>query len=338
MPAALYLLGCVAAGNAADAVYWFTFNFSYVGAGLTGLAALAHGLRRAGMIGGVALVPYALGLWAAVTAAAGIARVLRRQTRRSAPASGGGAAKAIDADAPAPAAVLGVLWLATSAIALVTGGRFFGHYFHLVLAPLCLLAAPGFCRLWGRGRAYRGALVALCALPALFFFWLATLGRPFAAAWDEGTEPPYGEVAARIAALTTPDDRVFVWGNSPQLYVLARRPMGARFSFCNYMTGESPGTPTQTGQWDADANQLPAAWDMLFADLERRRPALFVDAAAAGWDGYGKFPLARYPRLRAFVDRHYQPAEDPRRRRTVPEVAVGAISESPLHSRRGGGG
>jgi len=38
---------------------------------------------------------------------------------------------------------------------------------------------------------------------------------------------------------------------------------------------------------------------MLFADLERRRPALLVDAAAAGWNGYDKFPLARYPRLRA---------------------------------------
>jgi hypothetical protein len=75
------------------------------------------------------------------------------------------------------------------------------------------------------------------------------------------------------------------------------------------MTGESPGTPTETGQRNADANQLPAAWDMLFADLERRRPALFVDAAAAGWDGYDKFPLARYPRLRAYVDHNYRPAE-----------------------------
>jgi len=145
-------------------------------------------------------------------------------------------------------------------------------------------------------------------LPALIFFGLATFGRPLAAALDEG-EPRYDEVAARIADLTTADERVFVWGNSPQLYVLARRPMGTRFSFCNYMTGESPGTPTETGQRNADANQLPAAWEMLFADLEQRRPALFVDAAAAGWDGYGKYPLGRYPRLRAYVDQHYWPVE-----------------------------
>jgi hypothetical protein len=48
---------------------------------------------------------------------------------------------------------------------------------------------------------------------------------------------------------------------------------------------------------------------MLFADLETRRPVLFVDAAAAGWDGYGKYPLARYPRLRAYVDAHYRSLE-----------------------------
>jgi len=217
-------------------------------------------------------------------------------------------ARSGDAEAPPPSVVLGVLWLATSALSVAAGGRFFGHYFHLVLAPLCLLAAPGFARLWRAGWSRRAPLIALCALPALLFFGLATLARPLAARLDEG-EPRYTEVAARIAALTAPDERVFVWGNSPQLYILARRPMGTRFSFCNYMTGESPGTPTETGQWNADANQLAAAWEMLFADLDGRRPALLVDAAAAGWDGYDKFPLARYPRLRAYVDAHYRPVE-----------------------------
>ena len=31
--------------------------------------------------------------------------------------------------------------------------------------------------------------------------------------------------------------------------------------------------------------------------------------AAAGWDGYAKYPLARYPRLRAYVDQHYRPTD-----------------------------
>jgi hypothetical protein len=292
-PFALYLVACRAAGNAEAAVYWLRFNFSYVGAGLTGGAALARGLRRAALVGGAALVPYALGLAGAVAVARKVTGVLRRRSDRAA------------AEAPAPSAVLALLWLATSTVAVSAGGRFFGHYFHLILPPLCLLAAPGFCRLWNARRSFRLALAVLCALPALLFFALASFARPLAARLDE-RQPPYDEVAARIDQLTRPDQRIFIWGNSPQLYVLARRPLGTRFSFCNYLTGESPGTPTETGARNADGNQLPAAWTMLFDDLERRRPALLVDAAAAGWDGYGKYPLARYPRLRDYVERHYR--------------------------------
>jgi len=296
-PPALYLAWCSAAGNATDAIYWFRFNFSYVGAGLGGGTAIARGLRRTLMIGGAALVPYALGFAAAIGTASGMIRFIRR--RRSAPTG------AAAADPPATSAVLGLLWLATSAVAVTAGGRFFGHYFHLILAPLCLLAAPMFCRFWNRGWSRRGPLLVACALPALAFFALATFARPLAAAIDE-REPPYDEVAARIAAVTLPDEPIFVWGNSPQLYVLARRPMGARFSSSNFVTGESPGTPTETGAWNADLNQSPERWEMLFADLERRRPGLFVDAAAAGWDGYARYPIARYPRLRAYVEQHYR--------------------------------
>lgn len=55
---------------------------------------------------------------------------------------------------------------------------------------------------------------------------------------------------------------------------------------------------------------------MLFADLQARQPVLFVDAAAAGWDGYEKFPVARYPRLAAYVQRNYALEE------TVSGVAI----------------
>ena len=161
--------------------------------------------------------------------------------------------------------------------------------------------------------------------PRSLFFALGTFARPLAARLDE-SEPPYGVVAARIDRLTAPDERIFVWGNSPQLYVLARRPMGARFSSANFVTGESPGTPTETGARNADLNQDPVRWQMLFEDLERRRPALLVDAAAAGWDGYGKYPLARYPAA-ARLRRQPLPAGRGRRRRgPLPPTALTAAA------------
>jgi hypothetical protein len=141
------------------------------------------------------------------------------------------------------------------------------------------------------------SLATACAVPAAVFALLATVASG---------APPYEAVAARIESLAPPSASMFVWGNSPQLYVAARRAMGTRFSFCNYMTGESPGTPTETGERNADANILADSWTMLIDDLDRRRPLLFVDAAAAGWDGYEKFPVTRYPRLVAYLGMHYR--------------------------------
>ena len=78
LPAALYLAWCSVAGNAEATLYWFRFNFSYVGAGLMGTAAIARGLRRIAMIGGTALVPYGLGLAAAASIAFRLAMRLAR--------------------------------------------------------------------------------------------------------------------------------------------------------------------------------------------------------------------------------------------------------------------
>ncbi|HEY0709828.1 MAG TPA: glycosyltransferase family 39 protein [Polyangia bacterium] len=285
VPAALYLAYAAGVGALDATLFWFRFNFLYVDAGLTGGEALVRGLSRLGMIGAAALPVYLCGV-------AEAASLLRRWLRRSEPAIGRHECFLL-------------AWLLTSVIALSAGGRFFGHYFHLVLAPLAVLAAPRCVRLWRRSRGVRLFLVAATAVPAFGFFALATFARPLAERIDEA-EPPYNPVAHAIAANTGADETIFVWGNSPQLYSLARRSMGTRFSFCNYMTGESPGTATQTGAKSADDNSLAISWQMLFDDLETRKPALFVDAAAAGWDGYDKFPITRYPRLLEYLRVRYR--------------------------------
>jgi hypothetical protein len=294
LPIAAFCAWAQARGSLAASLDWFRFNFLYVGAGLTGGQALVRGSIRLAMIAAAALPVYVLGVAGALTTAA----VWLRGARTRAPASEAAAGDAL-------VDRIGLLWLLTSIIALCAGGRFFGHYFHLILAPLALLASTPFLKVWHRSGLARVLVTVTAAIPALTFFLLATIGRDAAASIDEG-EPPYDKVAAAITAASGPDERMFVWGNSPQLYILSRRSMGTRFSFCNYMTGESPGTDTETGAKNADANVLPVSWTMLFQDLEQRRPALFVDAAAAGWDGYAKFPISRYPQLGAYLAAHYR--------------------------------
>ena len=297
VPVAAFLGWAQIQGSLPATFDWFRFNFLYVGAGLTGAEAVRRGLTRLALIGAAALPVYLQGALGAVLTA-------RRWLRRGIAVAGAGNTGAAVAGPPLVDR-LGLLWLVTSVIALCAGGRFFGHYFHLILAPLALLASTRLVSLWRRSSLARVLLAVATLVPALGFFLLATVLRPQVQALDEA-EPPYDRVAARIAESSGPEERIFVWGNSPQLYILARRSMGTRFSFCNYMTGESPGTATETGGRDADSNVLPVSWTLLFDDLEQRRPALFIDAAAAGWDGYDKFPLGRYPRLAAYLAAHYR--------------------------------
>jgi hypothetical protein len=291
-----YLLRTWLDGGLGAMWFWLRFNGSYVAAGPGGLEALRLAVVRTVLLGGIgAFLPYAFGL-------AGAWATLRAWTRRPA------------ADGPSrvePASVarlLALVWLASSAIAVAAGFRFFGHYFLLVLPPLCLLAAGPILAAWDRRPRLRPALALLVVVPALVALAMSSVLRASVVGRLD-PKPPYATVAARLRALSDPRDRVFVWGYSTQIYVYAGLPLGARFSFCDYLTGVSQGTRTVGGRADPTPNVVWSAWDMLFDDLDRRQPRWFVDAAAAGWDAYGPFQVARYPRLAAYVAAHYRERE-----------------------------
>ena len=119
-------------------------------------------------------------------------------------------------------------------------------------------------------------------------------------------EPDYPTIARFIRARSLPTDELVVWGNVPVLYFEAQRPLGSRFVFSNYLTGLSPATRTQSDPGaDASANVVGESWAMFVSDLSTRLPALFVDTSPGNLGAYGKFPLTRYPRLQAIVDRNY---------------------------------
>lgn len=266
----LYAMGALDA-----AWFWLRFNASYIKTG----SSLADSLRRA-----AARVTFTV-------AAAGLLWLLGARAAWRAIKGGNGRDR------------FTALWLLASALAVTTGGRFFGHYFHQITAPLAVLAAPAAARLWRTRRRLVGLALAG---PALAFFALAIMqSRVLAAAGER--EPDYGRIAALIASHARPSDSLVVWGNVPVLYFVAERPLGTRFVFSNYMTGLSPATPSQSDPTvDASANIVPESWDMFEADLARRKPRLFVDTSPGNLAAYGKFPPSKFPRLAALVARDYE--------------------------------
>jgi 4-amino-4-deoxy-L-arabinose transferase-like glycosyltransferase len=269
------------AGALGAALFWFRFNGAYIrqGVHLSEIAARAAPRISYGVV--PALLLWVLGLRAA----------LLRWPRRGQDPSG----------------LFLVGWCAVSALATAAGGRFFGHYFHQVTAPLAVLAAPEVARLWRARRTFGFVAVGL---PAIVFLVVGLLHAPVARAVG-ATDPDYRAIASSVRARTASDDALVVWGNVPIVYFEAGRPLGTRFVFSNYQTGLSPATRTQSDPGaDASANVVAESWEMFAADLDARRPRIFVDTSVGNLGGYGKFPLSRFPRLQAIIDRNYTPIGD----------------------------
>jgi hypothetical protein len=268
------------AGSFDAAWFWFRFNFAYIKTGFR----LQDTLRRAAIRISFVALPAAF-LWIL-----GVEAAMKSLTTKT-PAIG------IDL------LRFSTFWLAVSAFAITTGGRFFGHYFHQITAPLAVLAAPAAGRLW---QTRRRLVTAAVGVPAAGFFLVAMFQGPVLAAAGE-TTPDYQHMVDLIEAHARPGDSLVVWGNVPVLYFMAERPLGTRFVFSNYMTGLSPATPSQTDPTvDASPNIVPKSWDMFEADIVTRKPRLFVETSPGNVAAYGKFPPSDFPRLQALLRRDYR--------------------------------
>ncbi|HSY40532.1 MAG TPA: hypothetical protein VLA79_13420, partial [Polyangia bacterium] len=277
LPLGLSLWAVKRAGALDAALFWFSFNAAYI----------RQGFRLSDFWARAARVSYGV-LPAVCIWILGLRAVVLGWRRRG----------------EDPLGLFMVGWCALSALAVSAGGRFFGHYFHQMTAPLAVLAAPEAARLWRSRRAF--SLVAL-GLPAAVFLIIGLLRAPAAKAVGVGA-PDYQAIAGFVRAHSAPTDLLVVWGNLPVLYFEADRPLGSRFVFSNYLTGLSPATRTQSDpSADASANVVAESWEMFLADLNSRQPEIFVDTSPGNLGAYGKFPLARFPRLQAIVDRHYSP-------------------------------
>ena len=131
-------------------------------------------------------------------------------------------------------------WLITSAIGVSASGYFFPHYFQQLLPPLALIAALGAqwlgdVRLWRASWIPRVVLnVLLVALPlkTLWPFWFSY--SPVDAVRKIYPGNFFAEMpkfAARIAQVTSPDQRVFIFGAEPELLFYAQRVSATRYIF-----------------------------------------------------------------------------------------------------------
>jgi hypothetical protein len=190
-------------------------------------------------------------------------------------------------------------WLVVSAIGVVAGGRFYPHYYIQLIPPLAVLAAPYYAELWRNRRTTLAwwwsarTTRAWLAVTVVAFFLIHSTGL-----WLAGDRD---ETGLYIQEHSSPDDRIFVWGQSPSIYLDARRRPASRYITTFPLTGYIFGPPLA----DVDTRDriVPGAWSNLEQDLRSHPPAFIVDTEVRAG---ARYPLAQFPTLaRLVADRYH---------------------------------
>jgi hypothetical protein len=193
-----------------------------------------------------------------------------------------------------------VAWLAVSVPGSLAGGHLSWHYFIQVMGPLALLAALAIDKALNTQKKRWVAGAAIVGLGAPMLAWGAfdLVADPLT--YDfRAPVPQHEAVAAYMRGHTRPDDRVFVWGNWPALYIESDRLMASRFP--GFLRGFARGSGIPPNNWDTNA----AVWPELKADLNRNPPTLIVDTAPADWSDFSMYPMSNYPVVADFVSSRY---------------------------------
>jgi hypothetical protein len=192
--------------------------------------------------------------------------------------------------------------LAASAIGAAAGARFYAHYYVQLIPPLALLAAPYYARLWSRMLRFPYWFLQ----PRVTYAWLALTIIVFSIRHWVGLAPRRvsSEAGGYLLTHSSPDDRIFVWGQSPEIYVDARRRPACRYITTFPLTGYVFGGPIPG--FDTRSRILPGAWTTFEQDFARHPPAYIVDVRPDPKSA--QYPVKNFPILAKLLAQRYQPA------------------------------
>jgi 4-amino-4-deoxy-L-arabinose transferase-like glycosyltransferase len=196
-------------------------------------------------------------------------------------------------------------WCATGLISTTLSGRGFTHYSIQLIPGLSLACGWVSARIWRAGWKWAGEsglrLAAIAVAVAAFAVWLSAPVLKRIPALDL-PEPGGDEIAALVRRHTAPDERIFVWGYTPEIYALSRRLPAVRFVYNTFVTGMIPWTNLDPLKDTAYA-VVPGAREQLLADWSENPPALVADGR--GQRGFLKYPLENQAWLWPLIEAGY---------------------------------
>lgn len=196
-----------------------------------------------------------------------------------------------------PALFLGG-WAVANAVGVSASGRYFPHYFQQLL-PVVAAAVSGLLLLpWPRAavpRRLRDAIVCALAVGPLAAvaasFWGLSPADAVERIYPANPFEAMPAIAGEVAALTRPDDRVFVFGADPEILYYAKRRSATRYAHLFALFGSFS---------DVDERQRGVA-----AEIERAQPAAIVYVPSRMTSGGGR-PHFLTEWVTALLERSYR--------------------------------
>jgi hypothetical protein len=195
-------------------------------------------------------------------------------------------------------ALLGLL--VVSAFGAAAGARFYPHYYIQLIPPLALLAAASYARLW----CGQASPIRWWQRPALTYIWLGLTVVAFSIAHWRGLarQRELTESGRFLLQHSNINDRIFVWGQTPKIYLDAHRRPASRFVVTFPLTGYIFGGFTGI---DTHNRIVPGAWAELEQDFNKHPPAYIVDVQVPQKNA--QYPVAHFPFLARLLADKYQP-------------------------------
>ena len=196
-------------------------------------------------------------------------------------------------------ALLGLLL--ASVIGAAAGARFYPHYYVQLIPSLALLAAPYYARLWSRTIQPPYWLLR----PKITYAWLVLTVILFSILHWTGlaSRRVPSQAGQYLFTHSSPADRIFVWGQSSEIYLDARRRPACRYITTFPLTGYIFGGPIPG--FDTRSRILPGAWATLEQDFARHSPTYIVDVQPDPKSG--QYAVKNFPILAKILTERYQP-------------------------------
>jgi 4-amino-4-deoxy-L-arabinose transferase-like glycosyltransferase len=196
-----------------------------------------------------------------------------------------------------------LLLLACATVGVSASGRFYSHYFFLLLPALVPLSAPALAAILSGEVRYRFVLLRRSVM---VFLLVGTAGaflvRNSIGIQEWRTPSP---LSSYVREHSTPEDRIFIWGQRDWYYAEAQRRPASRFILSFPLTGRFFGSPlSDAPDYDTSYRTQPGAWETLERDFAEHPPLFFVDTDPQS--EARKYPPQRYPYLRRLLAEEYE--------------------------------